>query len=435
MSTVTEREALVGACLFGQSGGPTAVINASAAGVFTEALRSTGRITHVYGAAYGIDGVFQERFYDMAQESPEELHNLCYTPSSALGSVRRKIKSEKDLQRILEVFQKYNIRFFFYNGGNDSMDTCNKVSKYLLKHHYACNVIGIPKTVDNDLVGTDHCPGYGSAAKFVATNIMSMYLDATVYQKGQVTIVEVMGRDAGWLTASAALAARAGCGPDLLYLPEGSFSREKFIEQVKQVLKENRSGTGSCFIAASEGIRTADGKLVASQPALAHDTFGHARLGGLCRVLESYVNDALPSVKTRSVELNILQRCAAYLASEVDVKNAFEAGRHAVRSALEGHTDRMVSFQRSSASGGGLGARFTCTLVPIDASANSVKHVPDSWILPDNRGMSEAFFTYAMPLVQGESKAPFSDGLPRFARLRKILARAPGSAPHVRSSL
>lgn len=410
---------LVGACVFGQSGGPTAVINASAAGVFTEALAQKN-ITKVYGAAHGIEGIMNEWLYDIAKEDPKEIAMLKHTPSSALGSVRYKLKKESELKRILEVFRKYNVRYFFYNGGNDSMDTCNKVSKYLLKNNYECNVIGIPKTVDNDLVGTDHCPGYGSAAKFVSTSIMSMYLDATVYQKGQVTIVEIMGRDAGWLTASSALAAYKGCGPDLIYLPEQVFDRATFIAQVKSTLERNK---GNCFVAVSEGIRFKDGKLVSSQPALENDKFGHARLGGVAASLEAMVNNALPKTKTRHVELNILQRCSSYVASAEDIKEAFEVARFAVRSACAGETDKMAAIARPKS--GPYKAEYV--LSSVDASANAVKGVPKEWILPDNRGLTQDFIDYALPLIQGEANAPFEDGLPRFARLKKVPVTSPSS--------
>jgi 6-phosphofructokinase 1 len=202
---------LKGAVMFGQSGGPTSVINSSAAGVFTEALKNQGIITKVYGAAHGIVGILNEDFYDMGQENPKELELLKYTPSSALGSVRYKLKAaevdDKDYKRLLEVFKKYDIRYFFYNGGNDSMDTCNKVSKFMKQSGYEIRVIGVPKTIDNDLYGTDHCPGYGSAAKYIATTLMEMYLDAKVYDTGMVCIVEIMGRNAGWLTAASAIEA------------------------------------------------------------------------------------------------------------------------------------------------------------------------------------------------------------------------------------
>lgn len=256
---------LKGACVFGQSGGPSSVINSSAAGVFTEALKQEN-ITAVYGARHGIRGILEEAFFDMSKEDPNELLLLKNTPSSALGSVRYKLKDadvdDTDYKRILEVFQKYNIRYFFYNGGNDSMDTCNKVSKYLLKAGYDCNIIGVPKTIDNDLFGTDHCPGYGSAARYVATTVMELKLDANVYDTPMITVVEAMGRHAGWLTASSALAGAKGLGPDLIYLPEVPFSTEKFIADVKTVLEKN---SGKCMVVVSEGISDENGTLIAEK--------------------------------------------------------------------------------------------------------------------------------------------------------------------------
>ena len=252
---------LRGAAIFGQSGGPTSVINASACGVFQEALKQEC-ITAVYGAAHGIKGVLEEKFYDMGQEDPYELELLKTTPSSALGSVRYKLKDaeedDTDYKRLLEVFKKYNIRYFFYNGGNDSMDTCNKISKYMQSVGYECRVMGVPKTIDNDLWGTDHCPGYGSAAKYIATSIMEVYHDARVYDKGQITVLEIMGRNAGWLTASAALAANAGFGPDLIYLPELPFDMDKFIEETIDVYRKQNN----VIIAVSEGVRDKDGKYI-----------------------------------------------------------------------------------------------------------------------------------------------------------------------------
>jgi len=227
---------LVGNAIFGQSGGPTSVINASAAGVFTEALKQES-IPKVFGAANGIKGILEEKFYDMSCEGAYELELMKTTPSSALGSVRYKLKKaeddETDYKRLLEVFKKYDIRYFFYNGGNDSMDTCNKVSKYMQKVGYECRVMGVPKTIDNDLTGTDHCPGYGSAARYIATATMEVYLDARVYDTPMVCVLEVMGRNAGWLTAATALAAYKGAGPDLIYLPERDFDMDKFLEDVK----------------------------------------------------------------------------------------------------------------------------------------------------------------------------------------------------------
>ena len=243
---------LIGAAIFGQSGGPSSVINSSAAGVFIEALKHNDVITKVYGAAHGIKGILDEQFYDIGQEDMRELELLRNTPSSALGSVRYKLKAadvdDTDYKRLLEVFRKYNIRYFFYNGGNDSMDTCNKVSKYMQTSGYEMRVIGVPKTIDNDLFGTDHCPGYGSAAKYIATSIMELKLDATVYNTGMVCVLEVMGRNAGWLTAAAQLATYKGLGADLIYLPETPFDMDEFLASVKEVCAKNNNNFSTSFL-------------------------------------------------------------------------------------------------------------------------------------------------------------------------------------------
>lgn len=409
---------LVGACIFGQSGGPTSVINSSAAGVFIEALAQKN-ITKVYGAANGIKGILDENFYDIGKEDEKELYLLKNTPSSALGSVRYKLKSadvdESDYKRILEVFKKYNIRYFFYNGGNDSMDTCNKVSKYLLNSGYECNIIGVPKTIDNDLYGTDHCPGYGSAAKYVATTMMELFLDATVYNKGQITIVEIMGRNAGWLTAASALASYKGQGPDLIYLPEQAFDVEKFLKQVKEVADRNE---GKCIVALSEGIKTADDQYVVeaiASSSASKDSFGHTQLGGVAATLANLVKERIGG-KVRAVEFSLMQRCGAHLASKNDVEEAFEAGRTAVRCACEGYTDKMVVFERKD----GDDYAIEYKLMDIELAANTEKKIPEEWILPENKGLTQDFVNYALPLIQGDCKAPLEDGLPRFAKLKRI---------------
>ena len=409
---------LVGACIFGQSGGPTSVINSSAAGVFIEALAQKN-ITKVYGAANGIKGILDENFYDIGKEDEKELYLLKNTPSSALGSVRYKLKSadidESDYKRILEVFKKYNIRYFFYNGGNDSMDTCNKVSKYLLNSGYECNIIGVPKTIDNDLYGTDHCPGYGSAAKYVATTMMELFLDATVYNKGQITIVEIMGRNAGWLTAASALASYKGQGPDLIYLPEQAFDVEKFLKQVKEVADKNE---GKCIVALSEGIKTADDQYVVeaiASSSASKDSFGHTQLGGVAATLANLVKERIGG-KVRAVEFSLMQRCGAHLASKNDVEEAFEAGRTAVRCACEGYTDKMVVFERKA----GNDYAIEYKLMDIELAANTEKKIPEEWILPENKGLTQDFVNYALPLIQGDCKAPLEDGLPRFAKLKRI---------------
>ncbi len=415
-------EKLVGACMFGQSGGPTSVINSSAAGVFTEALKQDC-ITAVYGAAHGIRGVLDEEFYDISQEDMKELMLLKNTPSSALGSVRYKLKPEKvddtDYKRLLEVFKKYNIRYFFYNGGNDSMDTCNKVSKFMKKSGWECRVVGVPKTIDNDLYGTDHCPGYGSAAKYVATTMMELKLDANVYDTPMITVVEIMGRHAGWLTAAASLANYKGLGADLIYLPEIPFSVDKFKSDVKAVMEKNG---GKCMVAVSEGISDASGKLIAEVLAgdnLARDSFGHAQLGGVGAALANMCKAEF-GCKTRAVEFSLMQRCGAHLASKTDVEEAFKAGAAAVKYAVKGTTDKMVILKRDMSSG-----KYKCKVgvMSVAKAANAEKKVPMEWIINDGTMLSQEYIDYALPLIQGDCKAPLEDGLPRFAKLKKVLAK------------
>jgi 6-phosphofructokinase len=412
---------LVGNAIFGQSGGPTSVINASAAGVITEALK-TDCIPRVFGAANGIRGILEEKFYDMSKEDPRELELLKTTPSSALGSVRYKLadpdEDDTDYKRILEVFKKYDIRYFFYNGGNDSMDTCNKVSKFMQKVGYDCRVMGVPKTIDNDLDKTDHCPGYASAAKYVATATMEVYHDAMVYDTPMVCVLEVMGRNAGWLTAATALAAYKGTGPHLIYLPELAFDMDKFIADCKKAYKENN---GKLIVAVSEGVKDKDGKYISeygSDLAKTKDSFGHAQLGGTAQVLANVLKDEL-NCKTRAIEFSLLQRCAAHCASKTDVEEAFTAGQKAVQFAVEGTTDHMVAYERSEKDG-----KHFCNyiLVNLDDVANTEKEVPREWINAEGTGLNQHFIDYALPLIEGESSPPIEEGLPRFAKLKKVLA-------------
>ena len=413
---------LIGAAIFGQSGGPTAVINASAAGVFQEALKQ-GDITEVYGAAHGIKGILEEKFYDMSKEDPYELELLKTTPSSALGSVRYKLKNveddETDYKRILEVFKKYNIRYFFYNGGNDSMDTCNKISKYMQKSGYECRVMGVPKTIDNDLWATDHCPGYGSAARYIATSTMEVYHDARVYDQGMITVLEIMGRNAGWLTASSALATYAGFGPDLIYLPEIPFDLDRFILEVSDLYRKQNK----VIIAVSEGIRDKDGRYISEYSAdlsKNKDSFGHVQLGGLAATLVEILKEKT-GAKIRGIEFSLLQRCAAHLGSLTDVNEAVLAGQMAVRYAVEGKTDYMVAFERAA------GAEYKCNikLVALEEVANKEKKVPREWINEAGNGLKKQFIDYALPLIQGVSAPPLENSLPRFAKLKKVLAPHP----------
>ena len=408
---------LKGACIFGQSGGPTSVINASAYGVIATALKNPN-ITRVLGAEHGIKGVLNDRLFDMGQEDPAELELLKYTPSSALGSCRYKMADpdvdDTDYKRILEIFKKYDVRYFFYNGGNDSMDTCNKINQYMQSVGYECRVMGVPKTIDNDLFGTDHCPGYASAAKYIATSLMEVNLDAHVYDTGMIVVMEIMGRHAGWLTAAAALAGEYGAGPDLIYLPEVDFSMTQFIEDVKRVYAEK----GSCIVAVSEGIHYEDGGFVSEAKVAANDGFGHAQLGGLAATLANIMKERT-GAKVRGIELSLLQRCAAHCASGTDIEEAFMSGKTAVEQMIAGVTDKMVGFECDRTNG------YTCKAKLFDLSdvANFEKKFPAEWITPEGNNVTEDFVKYAMPLIQGETKLEKVDGLPRFARLKKVFAK------------
>ena len=409
---------LKGALVFAQSGGPTSVINASAAGVFIEGLNSEN-VTAVYGAAHGIRGILNEEFYDMSKEDMKELELLKNTPSSALGSVRYKLKDasvdDTDYKRILEIFKKYNVRYFFYNGGNDSMDTCNKISKYMAKSGYEINVIGVPKTIDNDLYGTDHCPGYASAAKYIATTVMEINLDAKVYDTPMVCVIEAMGRNAGWLTAAAALANYKGLGADLIYLPEVDFDVDKFVKDVEEVCKKNNN---KCIAVVSEGIHDKDGTLIceALGKAGARDSFGHAQLGGVAATLANLIKEKT-GFKTRGIELSLMQRCGAHCASGTDIEETFEAGREAVRAAVNGETDKMVCYERKA----GDKYEIEYKLLPLELAANTEKTVPLEWITNNGTGVSEEYVKYALPLIQGECNMVKEDGLPRFAHLKKVM--------------
>lgn len=413
---------LKGACIIGQSGGPTSVINASAYGVIRTALDSSC-ITKVYGAAHGIRGVLDDVLYDMGEEAASELALLMHTPSSALGSCRYKLQDSEvddtDYKRILEIFKKYDVRYFFYNGGNDSMDTCNKISKYMQKVGYECRIMGVPKTIDNDLYGTDHCPGFASAAKYVATSCMELYHDSRVYDKNMICVVEIMGRHAGWLAGSASVATYMGQGPDLIYLPEVDFDMEQFIADVRHIYE----ATGECFVAVSEGIHDKNGTLIAEYGVenAPVDAFGHKQLGGLASTLVNILRGHLGNVKMRGIELSLLQRCAAHCASETDVQEAFLAGKSAVEYAVNGVTDKMVAFRRGKNAEGD----YQCEIELLDLVdvANTEKKVPRDWINEAGNGLNQKYIDYVLPLLQGAPKLVYENGLPRFAHLRKVRAK------------
>lgn len=409
---------LKGACIIGQSGGPTSVINASAYGAIKAALDSE-QITNVYGALNGLLGILNDNLIDMGAEDPDELALMKYTPSSALGSCRYKLKSadvdDTDYKKILEIFRKYNVRYFFYNGGNDSMDTCNKISKFMIENGYDCRVMGIPKTIDNDLTGTDHCPGYASAAKYIATSVMEIYHDARVYDTGMITIIEAMGRNAGWLTASASLAGLHGNGADLIYLPEVAFDLDNFMAKVQKIYDKQKK----CIVVVSEGIKDKNGKYISeygADLAKTKDSFGHAQLGGLAAFLADYVKEKT-GAKVRGIELSLLQRCAAHCASQTDIDESFAAGQAAVTNAIAGITDKMVGFERTYENGK---YKSNIKLFDLEAVANDEKKVPLEWLNDSQDGLNEKFIEYALPLIQGETKLKKENSLPRFVHLKKV---------------
>lgn len=412
-------EKLIGACIFGQSGGPTAVINASAYGVISAALEA-GEITKVYGASHGIKGVLDDKLYVMDEEDPEELRLLLHTPSSELGSCRYKIADpetdDTDYKRILEIFKKYNIRYFFYNGGNDSMDTCNKIFEYMATQDYECRIIGIPKTIDNDLLDTDHCPGFGSAAKYIATSVSEVIKDVHVYDKEAIVIIEVMGRHAGWLAGASALAKLNCQGPMFVYLPEIDFDMEQFFIDLDECRKKHKR----IVIVMSEGIHDKTGMFISEygiNDTNIKDSFGHVQLGGLAATMANIIRNRT-GAKVRGIELSLLQRCAAHCASKTDRDEAFLAGKTAVEAAVSGETGKMVAFERDTSDG------YKCVmkLVPLSEVANVEKRIPREWINEAGNNVNEKFIEYALPLIQGQVEQTFENGMPKYAHLKRIKA-------------
>ena len=409
-------EEVVGNCLVAQSGGPTTVINASVAGVVSEALNNPC-IEEVYGGINGVLGILKEELIDLAEESQQNIRGLRFTPASALGTCRFKLKREQDYERILEVFEAHNIRYFFYCGGNDSQDTADKISKLAQKKGYELRVIGVPKTIDNDLVTTDHCPGYGSVVKYLCTVIRECALDhEAMGQHDLVSIIEVMGRNAGWIAAGATLAKgkdNAKDAPHIILLPEVPFSKEKFVEDVRDVLKKNKY----CLVVVGEGLLDKDGNYVANS-ATGQDAFGHQQLGGVGDFLANFVEQNL-AVKARSSKLGIGQRAAAQCSSQADNDEAFMAGTAAVKAAVAGETDKMVILVRAE------GENYECetSLAPLSEIANGVKEIPADWISEDGISMTAKFIKYCQPLIQGEVQVPYENGVPAYVRLSKRRVR------------
>lgn len=399
--------------IVGQSGGPTAVINASLYGVVYEALMQKEQIGTVYGMINGIEGFLADTIMNMnSVEQSGELELIKTTPGSFLGSCRYKLPEDlkDDVYPLLfKKFEEYSIGYFFYIGGNDSMDTVSKLSRYAAISGSEICFIGIPKTIDNDLGLTDHTPGFGSAAKYVASTVREIAIDASVYDnKKSVTIVEIMGRHAGWLTAASVLARKfENDNPVLIYLPESAFNTDTFIEDVKKALEH----TSNLVVCVSEGINDGNGTFICELASdVGVDTFGHKMLTGSGKYLENLVKEKL-GVKVRSIELNVNQRCSSSMISATDQEEAIQAGISGVHFALDGITGKMIAFHRTE------GADYSINYVPEDVNliCNQEKTVPPEWITGNGSDIGQAFIDYALPLIQGIVNVPEENGLPKFA--------------------
>lgn len=405
-------------CIVAQSGGPTVAINASLAGVI-DGVKKSNKFTRVYGAIHGFQGVLDNNFIDlslMALSKFPLVNTLELSPAMYLGSCRYKLPDfevdSKPYEIIFDRFEEYQVAAFFYIGGNDSMDTVDKLSKYAKKIGSDVKIVGIPKTIDNDLCHTDHTPGFGSAAKYVASTMLEIAHDTYIYQIPSVVIVEIMGRDAGWLTAASCLARNDySPAPHLIYLPEVDFDEDQFIEDIKNVLKTSRC----VIVAVSEGIHDKDGNYISATSAVA-DKFGHAQLSGTGKALESLVKDRM-DIKVRSIELNVLQRCAAHISSRTDINESFALGQAAVKYAAEGMTAVMSTIKRVS------NDPYQWIIEPENVSliANQAKTIPLEWITPEKNDVTPEMEAYLRPLIIGEVSLQYKDGLPMYLPVNHLL--------------
>ncbi len=408
---------LVGNAVVGQSGGPTSAINATLVGVISGVMKTKeGKacINKLYGMKNGVEGLLKEDLISLKEifADKKNLLALKHTPAAALGSCRKKLPDLESgietYEKILEIFKKYDIRYFFYIGGNDSMDTVAKLSKFMASRSYDMRILGIPKTIDNDLVATDHTPGFGTAAKFIATTTQEIIRDCAVYKIPAVTIVEIMGRNAGWLAAAADVGKFVGAdSPDAVYFPERDFDMDKFYADVEAALAKHPN----VVIAVSEGIKFADGRYVGEgQQSGAVDVFGHKYLSGAAKVLENAVKEKF-GCKVRSIELSLPQRCAAHLGSKTDLDESVELGSSAVRAACgEGVTGEMMLYKRVSSN------PYKCEFSHSDVStiANEVKALSDEYINDTANGITEACAEYILPLIEGEAYPEYKNGIPQF---------------------
>lgn len=408
---------IMGNAIVGQSGGPTAAINSSLAGIYLAAKQSD-KIGSVLGMINGFEGFLAERLVNLDHylKNNEDIELLRRTPAAYLGSCRFRLPKWEENEELYRdafvLFEKYDIHYFFYIGGNDSMDTVMKLSDYAKQHDKKICFVGVPKTIDNDLLETDHTPGFGSAAKYIAATIREVALDSQAYFLNSVTVIEIMGRNAGWLTAASALARKEkGDSPDLIYLPECVFSFEQYLNDLKTVFAKKKN----IIVAVSEGVRTADGSYVCDAVSSGkEDAFGHKYLGGTANVLAQYAAEKM-SCKTRGIELNIPQRCAAHFLSKTDMDEATENGKSAVKYALEGASGVMIAYERISDEP----YQVQFKAKDIFAIANGEKVIPPEWIDAGKNDVTEDFLRYARPLIQGEPTPIFENGLPKHLPLPK----------------
>lgn len=401
--------------LVAQSGGPTVAINATLVGVL-QGVRASGKVDKVFGAKNGIEGAINDNLLDLNEivKNTQAMDTLTYTPSSALGSCRYKMKDwredEETYKKITDTFKKHEIKYFIYIGGNDSMDTVDKLSEYCKVNNLDYYIMGAPKTVDNDLNLTDHSPGFGSAAKYIATTISELERDINVYDVPAVTIVEIMGRNAGWLTAAAALSrVNGGSGADLIYLCEKDFDNDRFIQDVKDKLAVKPG----ILVAVSEGIKDSSGAYVSDQTSSgAVDNFGHKYIAGAARALEQLVLDKI-GCKVRAVELNLMQRSAAHIASETDIMESLMLGQKAFNGAVNGETGKMAAIKRLSNEP----YRVEFVLVPVSEVANHEQTVPLEWITPEGNDVTEEMMAYLKPLIVGETNLKYENGIPKQYRI------------------
>ncbi|MBX7382357.1 6-phosphofructokinase [Clostridium chauvoei] len=402
-------------CIIAQSGGPTSVINSSVVGLL-KGNKDLKAFDKVYGGLNGIEGILNGNMIDLSSLSDAEIETFRYTPSSGLGSCRYKMKkleeSTEEYDKLLEILKAYDIKAFFYVGGNDSMDTIAKLSEYAKYTKIDIKFIGIPKTIDNDLMFTDHTPGFGSAAKFIATTTLETYLDSSVYINNGIFILETMGRDTGWLAAASCLAKIDGKQvADFIYLPEVAFDTIKFLNDVRQKFNEQNK----VFIVVSEGLKNANGEFITEVQSQTHDNFGHAQLGGIGSYLKKLIIDSGITKRVKSLELGVLQRCAIHCASHTDLTESFEAGYSALKFAIEGNSGYMVAIKRYSNSP----YSTSHFLIEADKVANNVKYFPIEWINKDCNNLTEEAFNYLNPLIDGFPSLVFEDTMPKFKTFNK----------------